>query len=266
MTPRSIRPQPPASAPAPLLKGTQAVARALDLLRRISAHHPAGITVTALAAEAGLDRATAHRLATSLATAGFVDRDPRKRYRLGLQAMQLGLSSMTRAPLVEACRPLMQRLARQTGDTVFLVVRNGDYAHCLHCEEGDYPIKALVLQIGGMRVLGVGSAGVTLASRLPDAEIDALHARHRSEFLPTGLSLPKLRSLVNAARQHGYSSTTGLVNEGVGGLGMSFELQAGGTAAISIAAIRSRMGRERRLWMAQLLSQELQREGFGTGA
>ena len=258
-----MRHPPPAEAPAPSpLKGTQAVDRALDLLRRVAGHHPAGVTVTALAAEAGLDRATAYRLASSLAASGFVERDPRKRYRLGLQAMQLGLASMTRAPLVEACRPLMQRLARKTGDTVFLVVRNGDYAHCLHCEEGDYPIKALVLQIGGMRVLGVGSAGVTLASRLPDAEIEALHARHRSEFVPTGLSLPKLRSLVATARQQGYSSTTGLVNEGVGGVGMGFELKTGGHAAISIAAIRSRMGRERRLWMAELLSAELRDAGF----
>lgn len=258
-----MRTLPPDAGAAPMpLKGTQAVDRALDLLRRVAAHHPSGITVTALAAEAGLDRATAHRLASSLARSGFVERDSRKRYRLGLQAMQLGLASMTRAPLVEACRPMMQRLARQTGDTVFLVVRNGDYAHCLHCEEGDYPIKALVLQIGGMRVLGVGSAGVTLASRLPDAEIEALHARHRSEFLPTGLSLPKLRSLVAAARQQGYSSTTGLVNEGVGGVGMSFELRSGGHAAISIAAIRSRMGRERKTWMAQLLATALQAAGF----
>ncbi|WP_348755228.1 IclR family transcriptional regulator [uncultured Aquincola sp.] len=255
-------PPPGASPESSPLKGTQAVDRALDLLRRVAAHHPAGITVTALAAEAGLDRATAYRLASSLALSGFVERDPRKRYRLGLQAMQLGLASMTRAPLVEACRPLMQRLARQTGDTVFLVVRNGDYAHCLHCEEGDYPIKALVLQIGGMRVLGVGSAGVTLASRLPDPEIEALHARHRSEFMPTGLSLVRLRSLVATARQQGYSSTTGLVNESVGGVGMSFELKSGGHAAISIAAIRARMGRERKLWMAQLLATELRSAGY----
>lgn len=82
----------------------------------------------------------------------------------------------------------MQRLARRTDDTVFLVVRSGDYGHCLHCEEGSYPVKALVLQVGGMRILGIGSAGVTLLSALPDDEVTGLIA----EELRTGNFLPGL--------------------------------------------------------------------------
>src|SRR5690606_5427785 len=146
------------------IKGTQSVFRAMGVLQCVAHMHPAGITIGELAQSSQLDRATAYRLASCLAESGFVERDANKVYRLGLQAMQLGLAAMRAAPLLTACKPLMQRLARRTEDTVFLVVRTGDYAHCLHCEEGLFPVKALVLQVGGMRVLGLGSAGMSLLS------------------------------------------------------------------------------------------------------
>jgi len=253
----------PTSLPdGPRVKGAQTVFRALDLLQRVARMHPTGITVGTLADGAGLDRATAYRLVSSLVESGFVERDAHKIYRLGLQAMQLGLAAMTRAPLMDACKPLMQRLARRTEDTVFLVVRNGDYAHCVHCEEGVFPVKALVLQIGGMRVLGIGSAGMTLLSRLSDAQIDALYHRHRAEFEPHGPALAQLRKLVAQTRRQGSAMTDGLVTAGVGGVGMSFEIGSGGHAAISIAAISSRMQPQRKVEIAGLISDELRGAGF----
>lgn len=247
---------------APRVKGAQTVSRALDLLQRVAGIHPTGITIGALAEGAELDRATAYRLMSSLVDAGFVERDGHKVYRLGLQAMQLGLAAMTRAPLLDACKPLMQRLARRTEDTVFLVVRNGDYAHCLHCEEGVFPVKALVLQIGGMRVLGIGSAGMTLLSRLTDAQIESLYQRHVAEFEPHGPSLSQLRKLVAQTRKQGCAMTDSLVTEGVGGVGMSFEISTGGHAAISIAAISSRMRLQRKLEISRLIAEELRGAGF----
>jgi DNA-binding IclR family transcriptional regulator len=247
-------------------KGAQTVFRALDLLQRVALLHPQGTTIGPLAETSGLDRATAYRLLSTLVEAGFVERDQRKVYRLGLQAMQLGLSAMNQAPLREICRPVMQRLARRTEDTVFLVVRNGDYAHCLHCEEGAYPVKAMVLQIGGMRVLGIGSAGMTLLARLEDDQIEALYARHQDEFQPGGPALRQLKQLVAKTREQGCAMTDGLVTEGVGGVGMSFEVTHGGHAAISIAAISSRIPEERKHRIAQLISEELRAAGFNPAA
>jgi len=237
--------------------GTQTVTRALALLKLVAARHPEGVGIRLLSETSELDRTTAYRLVSTLVQAGFVSRDARKLYRLGLQSMQLGLAAMSSAPLVETCAPMMQRLAALTEDTVFLVVRSGDYAHCLHYEEGSYPIKALVLQIGGMRVLGIGSAGMTLLSRLPDDDIESLYKRHRPEFEPRHLSLSKLRHLAALNRKHGFSSTVGLVAEGVGGVGMAFELPHGGYAAVSIAAIASRMTERRRAWIAEQISEAL---------
>lgn len=243
-------------------KGAQAVFRALSLLRHISHAHPQGVGIAELAAQAGLDRSTAYRLASSLVEFGLAERDATRHYRLGVEAMQLGLAAMRSAPVVERLRPIMRRLARRTEDTVFLVVRNGDYGHCLHSEEGGYPVKALVLQVGGMRVLGIGSAGSMLLSTLPDDEIAALYHRHQDEFDPRGLSLGDLRKLVQQTRRRGYADTADLVADGVSGVGMRFEFASGSQAALSVAAIRSRMTAERKAWIAQLIAEELQLGGF----
>jgi DNA-binding IclR family transcriptional regulator len=242
--------------------GSQSVDRALDLLRRVAGLHPDGATVTDLAKAADIDRTTAHRLLKSLEAAGFVERGEGKRIRLGMQAMQIGLASMKRAPILEACRPMMKRVAHLTEDTVFLVVQNGDYAHCLHYEEGTSPVRTLVLPVGGMRVLGVGSAGMALLARHPDAAIEGIYARHSEEFKPAGLALPKIHQIIERTRKCGFSSTAGLVHEGVSGVGMSFDIGEGGYAAISIAAIRSRMGEERIGRLRDMMFTELQAAGF----
>lgn len=244
------------------IRGTQTVSRALQLLHLISRAHPQGVGIGELAAEAGLDRATAYRLASSLVQFGMVERDEGRNYRLGVEAMQLGLAAMRSAPLVDRVKPAMKRLARRTEDTIFLVVRNGDYGHCLHCEEGAYPVKALVLRVGGMRVLGIGSAGCTLLATQSDDVIEALYKRHIDEFHPCGPSLADIKRLVADTRRRGYADTADLVTDGVSGVGMRFELQTGTEAAISVAAIRSRMSQERKAWIVDLIAEELQLDGL----
>jgi len=244
------------------VQGAQAVFRAVELLKLVGLNHERGTTLTELVECTGMDRTTAYRLLTSLVQTGLLERDSLKTYRLGLEAMQLGLATMSRVPILERCRPLMLRLARRPEDTVYLVVRNGDYAHCIHYEEGAYPIKALVLQVGGLRLLGVGSAGSALLATLPDEEIDALHARQRLEFPPERRTLAPLKRQVAQTRRRGFANTDNLVAEGVSGVGVAFEVTPATYAAISVGAISSRMREERRLWVAQVMFEELRTSGW----
>jgi len=244
------------------IRGTQAVSRALGVLRQISNHHPAGINIGEIASAEGLDRATAYRLASCLVVSGLVTKDAAKRYRLGAEATSLGLSSMRQAPIIGHVQPVMRRLARRTEDTVFLVVRSGDYGHCLHYEQGAYPVKAMVMHVGGMRALGLGSASLTLLSRQSSTEVEALYARRVDEFKSYELSLYKLNQLLSKTRKDGFASTQGLITKGVSGVGVGFELRSGSYGAISIAAITSRMPEQRRDWMVQLIIEELTTTGF----
>lgn len=242
--------------------GSQAVFRALNLLKLVAMHHEGGIVLRSLVDTAGLDRTTTYRLLNCLIETGMLERDDKKRYRLGLEAMQLGLKSMSRVPILERCRPLMIRLARRTEDTVYIVVRNGDYAHCIHYEEGSFPIKALVLQIDGLRLLGVGSAGTALLSTLGDAEIREFHRRQHKELPAQRAKLSALLTEVRTIRKLGYAPTNNLVADGVSGVGIPFEITPGSYAALSVGAIRSRMTPERSQWIAKVMREELTATGW----
>jgi DNA-binding IclR family transcriptional regulator len=244
------------------VKGAQSVMRALDLFKRIGLNHELGLSLAALVEMTALDRTTVYRLLSSLVQAGLVERDDRKFYRLGLEAMQLGLATMNRVPILERCRPMMIRLARRSEDTVYLVIRNGDFAQCLHHEEGAFPIKAMVLSVGGFRLLGVGSAGSALISTLTDEEIIAFHSRQRADLPPQRASLAQLRRFVAQTRRTGYAMTDNLVAEGVSGVGVGFEVTPRTFAAISIGAIHTRMDDHRRNWLAQLMMEELRSSGW----
>lgn len=244
------------------IAGTQSVLRALELLRLMAKSHEPGVDLPALVEATGLERTTAYRLVSTLVESGFAERDAGKRYRLGIESMQLGLAAMSRAPVLDACRPVMQAIARQTEDTVYLVVRNGDYGHCLHREEGVFPIKTFTVIVGSLRLLGLGTGGQALLATLSTEEVDALYRRHREEYDLQGMSRLKLQETVQRTRRNGHSETDSLITPGVGAVGAAFAVTPGSYAAISVAAIKQRMDPERRKWITGVVAKEVEKLGF----
>lgn len=232
--------------------------RALQLLRLIAQHQEDGIKLTEVIAESGLERSTTHRLLSCLVEEQFVERDPdSKSYRLGIDAMQLGFSSMRRVPLVDSCRALMQKLARMSGDTVFLVVRQGDYCVCLHREEGHFPVRVFTTEVGGRRLLGIGAGGLALMAALADTEIARIMERHVAEYAQLGFTAQLMAQAVKRSRQNGYSEIVDTITPGVCGVGSTFAASPTTLAAISFGAITTRLPPLRRQEMGQLLLAQL---------
>jgi len=239
------------------ISGAQSVERSITLLNRIAAAHAAGISLSELHQSAGLDRTTTWRIVSTLARHGLVARETvHGRYRLGLQAMALGMACMDRVPLVESCRPVMLALARLSGDNVFLVARMGDYSHCLHLEQGHNAVRSFALNVGATRLLGMGVASIALLARLDDAALQAHFARHQSEYSAQNVSLAKLRRWVARTHAHGYSHASG---EGAAGVGRWFRLGSCADAAMSIIAPRARLSPARGAELAELMARELER-------
>lgn len=251
------------------VSGAQSAHRTLELLRLIGTHHSEGIRLAQLVEFTHLPRSTAHRLVACLIQEGFVERDPnRPRYRLGAEAFQLGMATADGAFLVERCRPAMQRLARATGDTVFLIVRSGDYALCLHREEGSFPIKAFVVDTGMRRLLGLSAVGIAIMATLPAREIDAIHARNAIAYRDSRLTLGTLRDIVKFTQVHGYSESTDSRTRETSGVGCAFAASASMLLGISFAAVNSRMTTERKRELGRLLLNEkslLEAEFTGAG-
>jgi hypothetical protein len=86
-----------------------------------------GLSTTEAATAAGLPRPTAHRLQTTLDGEGMVYRNAHTgRWSLGPELYLLGASASSRYDITSQARDLIDVLARQTGESVFLSARRGD--------------------------------------------------------------------------------------------------------------------------------------------
>jgi DNA-binding IclR family transcriptional regulator len=238
---------------------SQSLERGLSLLGQVVERPLAGSSLNELAAATGLSRPTAHRLLLSLRKLGFVDYEAEaRRFFPGLEAYRMGLASAARFDIVELADRGMSRLADETGDTVFLSLRHGDSALCAARKIGAFPIRTLTLNVGDFRPLGVGAGSLALLAALPDEEIRHVLARNRARLA----SYPRIGSgnlgeMVARTRRQGYSVNDGLILEEMSAVAVPVRDGSGKTiAAISVAAIRSRMAPPRRGTIVKLLERE----------
>lgn len=99
--------------------------RALGVLRCFTGHD-APLSASDIARRLGLPTSTAHRLARTLRSTGFLDQDDRgHRYRLGPTVIELGLQAYNDRGLPSVV-PELGHLAHRTRATADLAIRSGD--------------------------------------------------------------------------------------------------------------------------------------------
>jgi DNA-binding IclR family transcriptional regulator len=105
--------------------GTQAVVRAVRLLKAFTAEQPER-GLSELSRALGLNKTTAYRMLSALESEGMIERTPSgERYRLGPEMRALGSSAAATAGLREAARPVLEALAAETRETATLEVLVG---------------------------------------------------------------------------------------------------------------------------------------------
>lgn len=240
--------------------GTQSIHRAITILREIAARSQTGLRLADIADALELERPTAHRIVKGLVAQGMVAQDPvSKRYRLGHVVYELGLAATPHYNLKEICQPALHRLADKSGDSVFLVVRSGLDTVCIDRIEGSYPIQTRTLNIGGRRPLGIGAGSLALLMGMTPEEIDHAIATNAARFATFSQLTPeRLRKALKISQEAGYAINVEDVLPGVAAIGMAIRPPQGQPyAAISIAAIESRLAGPRREEMARLLAKEV---------
>ncbi|SLN76687.1 HTH-type transcriptional regulator KipR [Oceanibacterium hippocampi] len=239
----------------------KSVTRAAAIIKLLAGEAMDGWRLSDVARATGFGKTTTHRLLTALAEAGFAYQSPdTRRYHIGYEIVRLGYLA-TRYDIVDVARPSLLHLARETGDTVFISVREGLDALCLDRQIGDYPIKTLTLDTGDRRPLGVGAGSLALLSFLPQDEIaEAIAgvAPRLADYKRFGPD--ELRALVDETRNRGYSFNDGRIVTAMCAVGIPvFDPRDRVVASISIAAIRERMEPDRVRWMVSLLKAEAEK-------
>jgi len=211
--------------------------------------------LSTLARDIGLHVATARRILQVLVQEGLILQDPfSKLYYPGLELFSLGMRAR-QFTIIEKYRTALERIAHETGDTVFLLIRSGHDAMCIDRVEGTFPIKALTVDVGARRPLGIGPGSLSLIAFLPEAQFEEiLKANERRYPYYRNLTSNDIRRLAEKARRIGYVATESVFYEGAISLGVPIYNRGNEVvAAITVSSIPQRMRPKRRREIAQII-------------
>ncbi len=222
--------------------------RGVALLKLLASAGRRGLALTELASRARLPHPSAHRILRQLIAERLVAHHvDTRRYTLGPLAFEIGVASSGLYDIRDLCEAAMNELASATEDTVYLVVRSGFDAVCMHRREGAYPVRALVLEVGSRRPLGVGAGGLAILAAIEADERDDIIERVAPALPGFGdLTAEGLRAACIEASLVGAAVIQNRVSLGVRAVGMSFRNSFGQpTGALSVAALSHRMSEQR---------------------
>ena len=229
----------------------QSLERAASLLRSFSAAEPE-LSIGDLARRSNLPRSTVHRLVVNLMRLGFLARDTRtERYRLGLLLAELGTIALSRMGLREKARPIMERLAEQTGEVVCLAVIERNRSMYVEVVEGRHGLR-LRATVGSSAPLHASATGTVLLAYMPEAEVRRLAVETGLPKL-TARTITQIEPLLErlaAIRVRGFSIDEGESEEGLTGLAAPVRSPGDAVvAALVIAGPSARvLGDEGRRW------------------
>ena len=144
------------------VKEVQSVRNACALLETVAAHQPIG--VSELSRLTGIDKSAVQRLAVTLHAAGWLQPHARPPTRWEISHANPFLRAGATVGLEALARPAMERLRDRSGETVILVVPQGDRLVIAAAVESHQPIR-LSPTVGFVLPLTGSSAAVAIAAQ-----------------------------------------------------------------------------------------------------
>lgn len=224
-----------------------AVTKTLRILECVAANaKPIG--VRELARELGFGKSTSSRILLALASEGYVEFDPdTSGYRLGNKLLHLTSRHYQCMRIHEIARPHMLAARGQTGETVFLGVRDGWNVVVLDRVDSPQPLR-MVTELGSTEPAYCTGLGKVLLAFTLDLDKQnvfkglRLHAYTRN----TITDIPHLRQKLLQVREEGHAFDDGEMFEEVRCVACPVHDHHGRViAAVSVSGPSFRMGHDR---------------------
>ncbi|CAN5346099.1 IclR family transcriptional regulator C-terminal domain-containing protein [soil metagenome] len=220
------------TTPEPSDQYVQSLVRGLSVIRAFDADH-ATMTLSEIAAQTDLTRATARRFLLTLVEIGYVRTDGRT-FELTPRVLELGFSYLSALSLPELAQPHLEAFSRETGESSSMSVLDGS--------EIVYVARAAVRRIMSVSI-SVGTrftAYTTSMGRVLLAATDAALPEVLEHPTPRSLAtVADLRAELARVREQGFSLVDQELEIGLRSLAVAITDAAGSTVAainVSVAA------------------------------
>ena len=216
----------------------QTADRALQILQQFQQTGEV-LTVGELASRLGLHRSTASRLVSTLRARGFLEGAPGEAVRLGPEAVRIGRLALAGHQLIVIAQPVMDRLAKETGEAVTLAMPSGEQVLTVAESGGSYFVSS-GQWVGVKTPAHCAADGKVLlafgAITLPAGSLVALTSRTITD--PGALAAE-----LAAVRARGYAMARGELEDGLTGLAVPVRDGNSCAAALCISGPDYRMNR-----------------------
>ena len=205
------------------------------------------LTVSEAAARIDVARSTAHRLLAMLAHHRFVTQDAGRTYRAGPALVEVGLAAVRRLDVRAACRPLLEAVAQETGETVHCGVLDGTTIRYVDAVESSRVLR-VTGRTGMVLPAHCSAAGKALLARLDPDELRSRYPEERLvQLTPRSIAtFTELARMLGRVRTAGYAVNRHESEDGVAAVAVAVADEARSPiAAISCAAPVGRMDRAR---------------------
>jgi DNA-binding IclR family transcriptional regulator len=214
----------------------QSLDRALEMLEAL-AENGGELGATELARRLEVHRSTAFRLLGTLEGHGLVEQNPAsEKFRLGYGLVRLAGAVVADFDLTRAARPVLNELARQTGETVNLAVLQGDQV--VNIEQVASPhLVANVNWVGRQTPLHATSNGKILLAHIPSEQRGRLLKGQLKRFTPRTITdAAVLEKQLRRAVEEGYAFTLEELEVGLNAVAAPVRDAEGSViAAVSVA-------------------------------
>jgi DNA-binding IclR family transcriptional regulator len=203
------------------------------------------LSLSELAAQVELPKATVHRLAGELVANGFLEHREDGRYSLGLKLGELGILARAELDVLDACMPVMDALAEATHETVILCAVDWETLELTILRTRVSPqALSVVLPTGQRQPLAPGAPVKAVLAALPPADAVEVLARLPLPGDADNISAERARLAreVEHARATGFAVAEDEFMDGVSGVAVPVLFEEGRPrATIGVAGPTARM-------------------------
>lgn len=233
-------------------QGAQAALRAIRLLKLFTPERP-HMPLADVSRLAGLNKTTTHRLLAALCSESLIDKNPATgSYRLGPGLMALGVQALSNSDLRLRVRPMLKRLADDTGETATLEVPIDDSMLILDEVAGRHFVGAGG-NVGTRWPMHATSTGKALIA-FDEQVLDRLEADFYPITADTIVDRSALLRQLSHIRQQGFAESVDELEEGFSGVGTVIRGSLGDVVgALSICGPTQRMTDTRRAQFGKTL-------------
>lgn len=225
---------------APASQSVEVVVKADEILELL--REQGELTVAQIAEGVGEPRSSVYRLIATLEEMGFVEPGARSGgYQLGLRLFTLGKIVGFGLPLIGLARPAMEELSRQTGETAFLMVRDGERALCLERIDG-IRVQSMVVGVGGTLPLHLGAGPLVLLAFAADDVVEPYLAGRRlgARTEQSVTDAPAVRRRLAEVRERGWAVSDEDLVPGIAAVGAPVRDESGAVvASLSLSGARA---------------------------